>query len=115
MFSRYDTNGDGSLDREEIRTAFADARVHVSNADVSHLLEMYDEDRDGTINYKEFRAMHDDIEKRLKRDASLDARAVMRTAAAHIETATRRTASGSWDAPEPPGGGAGPAGGGEGG
>ncbi|KAH8093323.1 hypothetical protein JL720_4445 [Aureococcus anophagefferens] len=74
IFARYDADGNGSLDRSELRSAFADAKTFPSDADLDGLLRRYDVDGDGCIGYDEFEKMVKDIEDKCRCDARLDAR-----------------------------------------
>lgn len=85
VFRRYDLDGDGSLDRSELREAFFDAKVYISERDLDRLFEEYDKDKDGSIGFEEFREMNEDVERRMKADAELDARQFMRTTATALE------------------------------
>jgi len=85
IFARYDADGNGSLDRDELRSAFADAKTFPSDADLDGLLRRYDVDGDGCIGYDEFEKMVKDVEDKCRCDARLDARSVM----AQVATAER--------------------------
>lgn len=86
IFKRYDKDGNGTLDRDELLHAFHDAKTYPSGGDMDNLFEKYDTDKDGTIGYPEFRAMLDDLESRMKQDSELEARSLMAGAAASLGT-----------------------------
>lgn len=92
IFARYDTDGNGHLDRAELVAAFADARVYPAERDVNHLFNKYDADKDGTIGYAEFCAMMADIEHRMKEETAMGARAAIQSAAIHLATDARSKA-----------------------
>ena len=56
MFKRFDTSGDGSLDRDEFHAAMRGelGLVNVSDEDMNALMDEYDEDGDGEVTYEEF-------------------------------------------------------------
>ena len=56
MFSRFDTDGGGSLDRDEFAAAMRGelGLVNISAKDMNALMDEYDEDGDGEITYEEF-------------------------------------------------------------
>lgn len=85
IFGRYDKDGSGSLDCQEIWLAFNDAKMYPSERDMQHLFDKYDLDKDGQIEYNEFKVMAEDLEKRMKEDRGLDARGLMASAALYLE------------------------------
>jgi Ca2+-binding EF-hand superfamily protein len=56
MFRRFDTSGDGSLDRDEFHAAMRSelGLVNISDDDMNALMDEYDEDGDGEVTYEEF-------------------------------------------------------------
>jgi len=85
IFGRYDKDGSGSLDWQEIWLAFNDAKMYPSERDMHRLFDKYDLDKDGQIEYNEFKLMSEDLEQRLKEDKGLDARGLMASAALYLE------------------------------
>jgi len=85
VFSRYDKDGSGSLDYQELWLAFNDAKMYPSERDMHHLFEKYDLDKDEKIEYDEFKKMVEDLEQRLRMDSSLEARGLMANAALYLE------------------------------
>lgn len=88
IFGRYDKDGDGGLDWQEIWLAFNDAKMYPSERDMHHLFEKYDLDKDGEIEFDEFKKMVEDLEQRLKHDSALEARGLMASAALYLEMDT---------------------------
>lgn len=88
VFGRYDKDGSGALDWQEIWLAFNDAKMYPSERDMHHLFEKYDLDKDGQIEYDEFKVMVEDLEQRMKQDSSLEARSLMASAALYLEMDT---------------------------
>ena len=53
-FNAYDTDGSGSLDRDEMREAMAEMGRRPSETELDELMKVVDVDGDGTINLDEF-------------------------------------------------------------
>eukprot|EP00929_Paragymnodinium_shiwhaense_P109585 TRINITY_DN76064_c0_g1_i1.p1 TRINITY_DN76064_c0_g1~~TRINITY_DN76064_c0_g1_i1.p1 ORF type:complete len:306 (-),score=82.00 TRINITY_DN76064_c0_g1_i1:78-995(-) len=81
VFARYDIDGDGSLDRNELRQAFVDAKAYISEAEMNYLLQEYDVDRNDKLEFDEFAALCEAVEKRRKADPANAARVVFAGAA----------------------------------
>lgn len=85
IFTRYDKDGSGSLSWDEIWQAFNDAKMYPSENDMRHLFDKYDLDKDGQIEFEEFKVMAEDLEDRLKQDSNFDARSLMASTAHYLE------------------------------
>ena len=59
MFRAYDTNGDGYIDKKEIKEFMKASGQEADPAMARVMMAMADEDDDGKLNYKEFVAMVD--------------------------------------------------------
>ncbi|XP_007895767.2 EF-hand domain-containing family member B isoform X1 [Callorhinchus milii] len=53
-FRHYDKNGDGKIDREELRDVFLQFKLDLEPALIDELIQYCDQDGDGTINFLEF-------------------------------------------------------------
>mmetsp|Transcript_12594 Transcript_12594/g.19166 ORF Transcript_12594/g.19166 Transcript_12594/m.19166 type:complete len:546 (+) Transcript_12594:112-1749(+) len=53
-FLKYDTNGNGDLDRREIRMFFRDFHESIEESEIDKLFDTYDTDNNGAITYEEF-------------------------------------------------------------
>ena len=51
IFQSLDKNGDGQITKEELKSGF-DKSLGVSDAEISDLMKMVDNDSSGTIDYK---------------------------------------------------------------
>ena len=80
IFVRYDLDGDGTIDRAELRRAFADARTPTSEAQIELLFSKFDADGSGALDFGEFKAFIQHIESEAKTDTKLEARNFMRSA-----------------------------------
>ena len=56
VFRSMDKDGSGSLDPEELRNVFLIAGFNVTDTVFAEVLETFDEDGDGEINFQEFLA-----------------------------------------------------------
>ncbi|XP_033728846.1 calmodulin-like [Pecten maximus] len=56
-FEVFDRDGDGFLDRDDIRKAMSGLGVSLTEPEVTEMMEVADTDKDGRLNYKEFVAM----------------------------------------------------------
>lgn len=68
VFRRYDLNGDNSLCKSELKQAFEDAKVYCTDATIAHMLNKYDTDNSGGLDFEEFSAMCAEIHRMLKED-----------------------------------------------
>ena len=80
IFVRYDLDGDGTIDRTELRRAFADAKTPTSEAQIELLFSKFDTDGNGALDFNEFKAFINQIESEAKTDTKLEARNFMRSA-----------------------------------
>mmetsp|Transcript_6463 Transcript_6463/g.9536 ORF Transcript_6463/g.9536 Transcript_6463/m.9536 type:complete len:547 (-) Transcript_6463:324-1964(-) len=81
-FKRYDNNGNGTLDKKEVKIFFHDLNENIGDKEVDALFDRYDKDNSGSICFDEFiRACYDHIKQ------SGSERAVSRPAVADIEKA----------------------------
>ena len=55
MFQRIDRNHNGEIDKNELRNAFAQSGVTVSNAKLDQFFAEVDKNNDGVISYTEWR------------------------------------------------------------
>jgi calcium-dependent protein kinase len=67
VFKKVDTNGDGLLNRKEIRRAL-EGHTKFSDDEIRELIEKVDLDRNDKINYSEFLAATIDWEKEMSRE-----------------------------------------------
>eukprot|EP00041_Stephanoeca_diplocostata_P008380 m.124517 g.124517 ORF g.124517 m.124517 type:complete len:312 (+) comp17295_c1_seq1:337-1272(+) len=70
VFRRYDLNGDNSLSKSELKQAFEDAKVYCTDTTIAHMLDKYDTDESGGLDFAEFSAMCAEIHRMLKDDPS---------------------------------------------
>jgi Ca2+-binding EF-hand superfamily protein len=54
FFKKFDTSGDGRLNKDELTSAFAALNFKVTEQDMNSVFEFFDLDGSGQINYKEF-------------------------------------------------------------
>jgi len=54
LFSGIDTDGSGAFDVSELRGALAKFGVDASEEEATAMLEVFDEDKDGVVNFREF-------------------------------------------------------------
>jgi len=54
LFSGIDTDGSGTFDVSELRGALAKFGVDASEEEATAMLEVFDEDKDGVVNFREF-------------------------------------------------------------
>lgn len=57
VFNDFDVDGNGILDRSELSKAYAQAGLTVTEADLSQAIKVLDINRDGLIDFKEFKAI----------------------------------------------------------
>ena len=67
-YSFFDKNGDGKLSKKEISKLLKDAEISgfIRGIVTSKLIEGYDKDNDGFINWKEFKTAVNEIAKKTK-------------------------------------------------
>lgn len=53
-FEKYDLNGDGTIQREELAAVFAELNPEIGDAELDQILAVADLDKDGNVDYKEF-------------------------------------------------------------
>ena len=53
-FKRFDKNSDGVLQKEEVKLTFEELNIPVSPADIQAIFDLFDKDKNGTIDYTEF-------------------------------------------------------------
>lgn len=58
LFQTIDRDSSGKLDKTELSAAFERAGVAVSNARLERFFNYIDKDRDGTIDFSEWRGRH---------------------------------------------------------
>ena len=54
IFAEFDTDGDGSISREELRLGFKKLGEELSESDLDAIMTLVDADGDGSMNYAEF-------------------------------------------------------------
>jgi EF-hand domain pair len=54
FYDKYDVNGNGTLDVEELHAVFKDLNEDVRQKDLAHLFEEFDTDKDQLIDFDEF-------------------------------------------------------------
>merc|ERR1712187_726717 len=55
IFQRHDANNSGGIDRKELRMALQEAGIYTkSNKDLDRVLETFDTDKSGRIEFNEF-------------------------------------------------------------
>eukprot|EP01052_Picozoa_sp_SAG31_P051449 SAG31_NODE_12219_length_958_cov_0.926659_2_plen_70_part_01 len=52
LFKEFDTDGDGSIDREELRYGFAKFGERLSDTDLDAIMALADGDGDGEMDYR---------------------------------------------------------------
>jgi hypothetical protein len=57
IFRRFDTDGNGFLDQQELKAAFEAVGQPATERTIAHSFSLIDKDRDGKISFDEFRAM----------------------------------------------------------
>lgn len=53
-FRQFDKDGNGSIDRQELKTVFQEMGKHMSDAELERMVQLADKDSSGTIDYEEF-------------------------------------------------------------
>jgi Ca2+-binding EF-hand superfamily protein len=54
VFYAFDKNGDGQIDRAELKQVFAEMGKHFTDAELQRMIQIADPDKSGTLNYEEF-------------------------------------------------------------
>lgn len=93
-FRKYDVNGDGKLDKEELRMACLDHGVPVSEEELDMSWELLDADGSGGIEYEEFKKLWETDGRWQKLRRSESDMAVLRQCAAffaHFDKDGNRT------------------------
>ncbi|KAK2156110.1 hypothetical protein LSH36_221g01014 [Paralvinella palmiformis] len=54
VFVEFDQNGDGFIDKKELKEVFGQMGTIMSDDDIDRLMTLCDKDHDGLINYEEF-------------------------------------------------------------
>lgn len=54
IFKAMDRNGNGNLDVEDFRWGFIDFGFNLTQEEAKQLLEYFDKDKNGTVNFEEF-------------------------------------------------------------
>jgi len=54
IFKAMDRNGNGNLDVEDFRWGFIDLGFNLTQEEAKQLLEHFDKDKNGTVNFVEF-------------------------------------------------------------
>jgi EF-hand domain pair len=54
FYDKYDVNGNGTLDIDELHAVFKDLNEDVRQKDLVHLFEQFDTDKDQLIDFEEF-------------------------------------------------------------
>jgi Ca2+-binding EF-hand superfamily protein len=68
IFRRMDDNGNGRLDREDLRTGMQDYGITINNKDLDKVIAAFDRDGDGSVNFDEFlRGIRGGMSQRRKR------------------------------------------------
>eukprot|EP01024_Parvocaulis_polyphysoides_P012778 TRINITY_DN1475_c0_g1_i1.p1 TRINITY_DN1475_c0_g1~~TRINITY_DN1475_c0_g1_i1.p1 ORF type:complete len:197 (-),score=5.42 TRINITY_DN1475_c0_g1_i1:371-877(-) len=57
-FNSIDTNGNGTLDAQELQKALSLGNLHFSLQTVAHMIRIHDRDAGGTISFEEFVKLH---------------------------------------------------------
>ena len=75
LFAEFDTDGDGSVSREELKQGYAKLGEYLSEEDMNAIMSLVDVDGDGSMGYDEFvqmGKMTEDVEAlRMSMDESL--------------------------------------------
>lgn len=64
IFNKYDTSGNGSLDRHELHELLLKIDPTISHKDIEEAINVFDENGDGEIQFHEFRRVFDKIEQK---------------------------------------------------
>lgn len=54
VFQSFDKDGNGEIDKNELKKAFEEMGKHFSDAELNRMMEMMDTDQSGTVSYEEF-------------------------------------------------------------
>ena len=54
VFALFDRDGNGVIDKCELRQVFSEMGRHFTDSEVQKLMSMTDQDGDETLNYEEF-------------------------------------------------------------
>lgn len=54
IFKEMDRNGNGNLDVEDFRWGFIDLGFNLTQEEAKQLLEHFDKDKNGSVNFEEF-------------------------------------------------------------
>ena len=54
LFAEFDTDGDGSVSREELKQGYAKLGEYLSEEDMDAIMALVDQDGDGSMGYEEF-------------------------------------------------------------
>lgn len=65
VFREVDINGDGEIDKEELRTLFGKLDCHVSESELDDVMKELDQNNDGKISEQEFTAWYIRSEERI--------------------------------------------------
>ena len=53
-FLEFDKDGNGSIDRSELKKVFKELGKSFSDQELQRMIDMMDTDKSGTVNYEEF-------------------------------------------------------------
>ena len=54
LFLDFDTNHDGTIDRQELSKVFDQLGQHHTEAEIKRMMELVDKDKSGSLSYEEF-------------------------------------------------------------
>lgn len=54
VFRSYDKDGNGLIDRQELKAVFEEMGKHFSDAELQRMIKLADQDGSGTLDYEEF-------------------------------------------------------------
>ena len=54
IFNAFDVDGNGSIDKAEMKTIFAEMGKVFSDSEIEKMMEIADNDESGTLEYEEF-------------------------------------------------------------